>query len=271
MLSPIEGAGGCDPVAIRAEASRQGFQLVFEPCGSNRFGDHAWSPDGRRVYFQLLTAHVMDATTQQTTDLPVTPRGRGAWLADGRLVLPARSRDDRPALAVVDGGDVRWLPIAGDATDVSRAGADEVWVWSDAHALAVSLGSGLTAPAPEEAYALRRQVASFPLATRGALHPDGRWLALEHEGEPVAGTNFRPPRLSFVDTGTGRRWLATGFQGRDFEWYSGHPRWGSFVVTGFEGDPLPQANVAIGDLLDRLEAAAQGSPVPGLSEFPALE
>lgn len=144
---------------------------------------------------------------------------------------------------------------------------------------------------------------SWSPATRGAMHPSGQWLVLEHLGAPVSvfhqrawdelseaareremrrvkqfeetlppgfETEVRPPTLSFVEVPTGKRWRLDSVQGHQFEWYEPTDFYGSFVLWGFESKQFKR-NVLLGNLADRLRASAQGKDFLGVSPFGEAE
>lgn len=127
---------------------------------------------------------------------------------------------------------------------------------------------------------------TFPTATRGVVHGEGRWLALEHEGEPISvfyqrawddmteaqrnrerqraekiaenlpegsPTEVRPPSFSIVDLQDESRFLITSFHGSNFEWYEPSPYYGSFLFWGYEGKQF-RRNVMLGQMGGRLRA-----------------
>lgn len=138
-------------------------------------------------------------------------------------------------------------------------------------------------------------------ATRGSLHPSGRWLVLEHIGElvnvfqptdvdelPAAERELalkraaeraaqlpadmdrtvRPPMLSFVDTKTAKRFLITAVQGSHFQWWESKDFYGSFLSWGFEQKQF-RRNVLLGNLASWLKAAEDGRPMLGFRPLTA--
>ncbi len=136
-------------------------------------------------------------------------------------------------------------------------------------------------------------------ATRGSLHPNGRWLMLEHLGEPISifyqrawdelsdaarerevrrakrfeeklpenyPTEVAPPTLSFVDLPTDRRWVLSSVYGEQFEWYAPTDHYGSFLLWGFEGKQMKR-NVLLGDFTFRMRAAEKGRDFMGVSRM----
>ncbi len=80
----------CSPGEIRFLSAKHGLQLAFDACGSNKFANFAWSPNGIDLYFQLTHGgHVMDAEMKTILGVPTeTPVADAAWLRDGVLVVP---------------------------------------------------------------------------------------------------------------------------------------------------------------------------------------
>ncbi|MBX2803601.1 MAG: hypothetical protein KTR31_38335 [Myxococcales bacterium] len=161
--------------------------------------------------------------------------------------------------------------------------------------LVVGAGNTVTVHETEQGQAK----ASFTPALRGTLHPEGRWLMLEHEGDPISifyqrawdelseqarerelrraqrfeerlpdsfETEVRPPTLSFVDMTTSKRFRIDSVYGSDFEWYEPTPFYGSFRLWGFEGKQFKR-NVLLGNFTDRMTAAAAGATFIGVEPF----
>lgn len=117
-------------------------------------------------------------------------------------------------------------------------------------------------------------------AVRGTVHPKGRWMVLEHLGEPVsvfgpdnpaaaeleaklppdAARTVRPPMLSFVNLETHDRFLLDAIQGTEFEWYELTDYYGSFQLWGYDRKQ-ERRNIMLGDLLTRLTGSEIGSLV----------
>lgn len=140
---------------------------------------------------------------------------------------------------------------------------------------------------------------SWSPAIRGTVHRDGRWLMLEHEGEPVSvfyqrawdelsekarareiarvkqfeeqlpdtfEKTVRPPTLSFVDLPSGQRYRIDSVLGYDFEWYGPSGLYGSFLLWGFEGKQFKR-NVMLGDFTSRMTVPAAGSTFIGVEKW----
>ncbi|MCB9676571.1 MAG: PD40 domain-containing protein [Alphaproteobacteria bacterium] len=137
---------------------------------------------------------------------------------------------------------------------------------------------------------------TYTPALRGTVHPDGRWLALEHEGDEISifyqrawddmsdaqrrreaqraerlaetlpdsyPTTVRPPTLSFVDLNDGARWMLTSVHGEQFQWYEASPYYASFIFWGFEGKQFKR-NVLLGQMGNRLRATEIGRKFMGV-------
>lgn len=137
-------------------------------------------------------------------------------------------------------------------------------------------------------------------AQAGTLHPGGRFLMLEHEGDETSvfaqrswdelsdrarereqarvekfqerlpehlHTTVRPPTLSVVDVATGRRFRLTSVQGHGFEWYEPTDYYGSFLLWGFEGKQFKR-NVLLGNFADRLRSFDKERTMMGVEPYP---
>ena len=146
---------------------------------------------------------------------------------------------------------------------------------------------------------LGKRVATFAPAQRASLHPEGKWLMLEHMGDPVSifyqrswdelseqarerelrrakrfeenlpehfPREVQPPTLSYANVVTGDRYLLDSVFGRDFSWYEPRPYYGAFVLWGFEGKQYKR-NVLLGDFVYRLQAAEKGKEFLGVKKM----
>lgn len=85
-----EAYAECDAGEIKFLSSKHNLRLAFRACGSNKFHQTAWSPDGTILYFQLTHGgHLLigDEKRIETIDLE-TPVGPVAWLRDHVLAIP---------------------------------------------------------------------------------------------------------------------------------------------------------------------------------------
>lgn len=296
----------CDPAKIEDQAAKNQFQLVFSACGSNAFGDFAWSTDGHKLYYQLgMTSHVLlaDHPQRKTGVVPApTAVGPATWVSATRLVLPvgpdAAVKGGALRLATYDleTNAVTYVDLPADLrdpADLNRTRDPDAIFLTAVRGEAprklyqVSLVDGATTPALEwlgpidtftftpaaDAVVVGRgqtvtvhdattgqAKGAWTPATRGAIHPKGAWVVLEHEGAPIqlmsadgetpSGDPVKPPMLSFANVATGDRWLLETMQGSKFEWYEITDLYGSFVLWGFDGRPY-RRNIMLGDLLER--------------------
>jgi hypothetical protein len=96
-----EAYADCDPGEIKFLSGKHNLRLAFRACGSNKFHQTAWSPDGTILYFQLTHGgHLLigDEKRIETIDLE-TPVGPAAWLRDHVLAIPL------PPLGAVERGE----------------------------------------------------------------------------------------------------------------------------------------------------------------------
>jgi hypothetical protein len=146
---------------------------------------------------------------------------------------------------------------------------------------------------------LGNRVATFSPATRASLHPEGKWLMLEHPGEPVSifyqrswdelseqarqrelrraqrfeeqlpehfPREVQPPTLSFANVATGERFMLGSVFGDKFAWYEAQPYYGAFVLWGFEGKQYKK-NVMLGDFVYRLRSSEKGKDFMGVERM----
>lgn len=130
-------------------------------------------------------------------------------------------------------------------------------------------------------------VHSFPGVERASVSTDGRFIALEGPGEPIAvfhqktqedttvdgeatdgeetpdtiadlpeylAREVQPPTLWFFDTTTGERTLLADVFGYEFQWYEAKRYYASFVLWGMENKEFNR-NVVLTDLTPQLRAA----------------
>lgn len=138
----------CNEAEITFLAAKHNVQLVFAPCGANKFSTFAWAPDGLRIFFQLvLSANVMDANSPEKRTIALAipaPVGPAAWMTSTRLAVPVVAEEDDgpvrlalydvptassdPAVAVT--GQVVMKPLAGitQVVDTARGPNGSVWI-----------------------------------------------------------------------------------------------------------------------------------------------
>jgi hypothetical protein len=149
LLQDVGAAfGACNENEARFLAAKHDVRLAFEPCGHNEIGAFAWSPDGTRLYFQLvLSGWIMDADrpTRDLHPIPAPlPAGRPVWVGPRRLVLPLPPDGGPPRLAIYDAPDlpgatgvVRMVDVPGlHALHELHRDVDDTGVIAVAHAAA---------------------------------------------------------------------------------------------------------------------------------------
>jgi len=277
-----------------------------------------------------------EAENKQTLTVPTpSPIGHAAWLNNSRLALSVGPEtDDGPnRLAVFDIGSKAvfyrtiphvWVPdvlrsnhdgeallVVADAEDAPKqllrmdlatgemskafdwldAGFDTITITPAANAVLVGRENTVTH------YTLAGTVeGTYTPATRGSLHPEGRWLALEYAGEEISifyqrawddmtdaqrrreaqrakrlasglpesyPTTVSPPTLSFVDLLDGARWRLSSIYGEQFQWYEPTPYYASFILWGFEGKQF-RRNVMLGQMGNRFRATEIGREFMGV-------
>lgn len=142
-------------------------------------------------------------------------------------------------------------------------------------------------------------IGTWPKALRGSMHPSGRYLMLEHKGEPISifyqrawdelsdearerelrrlkrfeeglpeGTpsTVQPPTLSWVDLHSGERWMMDSAYGDSFQWYEAIGHYGAFFLWGFEGKQFKR-NVALGSFDGRFLSLDKGRDVLGVTRM----
>lgn len=343
----------CNEAEIRFLAGKHNVQLAFAPCGNNNFSAFSWSPDGRRLYFQLvMTAYVMqaDSPRKETVSVPVARAVSGAaWLTTTRLAIPVVAEEaggplriavyDLPItdeVGATSPGQLVHHPLPGVAevfdlqagddptelflatrtteggpatiqrldTSTGTLGAPEVSLPSPVDTFTYTPAQRVFAVGQGDTVSLIQRtdgatVETHEPARRGTLHPNGRWLALEHAGDARspffqrawgevseqarkrelqraerfqenlpdwAPKEITPPTLSVVDREAGERWVFDAFLGDRFSWYGPAEMWGSFFLWGLEGKQYKR-NVGLVDLADRLGAVTEGRPFLGVRKF----
>ena len=276
------------------------------------------------------------ADDKRTLTVPTpSPIGKGDWITSARLALPIGPKEtggmNRVAVFSVDQQSVFYWDVNSPVIDqVLRAETPTQLLIVVAQKptgprqlLRMDLNDGSTTPAYEwlkdfdtvdfspkpnllvvgrgETVTVHdastgKSSHSFQPATRGTVHSDGRWLMLEHLGEPVSifyqrawddmteaqrrrerqraeklaaslpdsyPTMVRPPTLSFADLNDDARWMLTSVYGTDFQWYEAQPYYGSFIFWGFEGKQFKR-NVLLGQFGSRLRATEIGRDFMGV-------
>ncbi|TNE92608.1 MAG: hypothetical protein EP330_01295 [Deltaproteobacteria bacterium] len=268
-----------------------------------------------------------------------TPVGPAAWITATRLVVPVQAAEgsDSLRMAVFDNTEKAQLlyvdaPGVTDIADTARGDSpsqvlftatrgeetrkvyqldlddgsvSEPWPWlGPVTSFTYTPAQGLMAVGREDKVELIKPeteevVETYTRATRGVLHKDGKWLALEHEGDAVSifyqrawdelspqarerelrraeaweerlpewyPKEVHPPTITVVDREKGERWMFTGFHGHAFSWYEAADFYASVILWGFEGKELNR-NVVLGNLGDRLRSVEKGEEMFGLTRF----
>ena len=338
-----EAYAECSSEEIAFLAAKHSLQLAFDECGSNKFAEVDWSPDGRLLYFQLTHGgHVLDAENKTIEAVPTEGPGAGAvWVRDGLLVIPLKPESTDPEkkspwrLAWYDRAarTIDTVPLAvddprdfqphGDGDDLIFTALSESGVRSafryrrneqsieptfaflppGVERLVVEEAAGLVGWSDGENGRLLQlpdgnEIMVLPDAKRVIPHHEGRYVALEVDGEPIslfdqrtwnelspearerelrrkeqwlenlpewAPREAKPPEIHIVDLTTMKRFRITSFYGDHFEWWRPRNYWASLILWGIEGKQLHR-NVAITDLHERLRMAAKGELPWGLEE-----
>jgi hypothetical protein len=142
-------------------------------------------------------------------------------------------------------------------------------------------------------------LARFSDVSRGIVHPESRYVALETLGPPRslyfqrtwnelsdearrreearreqfiaelpedAETEVQPPEVHFLDLSSGERYRSTAWQGDHFQWYEFQNYWVSFVLWGIENKQF-QRNVAAIDVLPRFSGMQEKGNTRGMELF----
>ncbi len=268
--------------------------------------------------------------------LPIDqPTGQPAWINDTRVVVPtvpdprSPGGPERLALFDVQQLTLNYRPVPGltsvtdltrgrtpsevfftalDAQGVRRAyrydldeavvapafgwldRADSLSVTPAAGTVVVGLGGKVTV------YDFDGEARGSWPGTRGTVHPDGVWLALEREGEEVSifyqrswenqtrrerelaqqkadrmaerfpewfPKTVKLPTLEFVNLVSGHRGEMYSVYGTRFQWYERANFYGSFLLWGYEGKQLNR-NVQLGDFALALGAVEKRAHLPDI-------
>lgn len=266
-----------------------------------------------------------------------TPIGPASWIAKYRLVIPVGPDEtgEKNRLAIYDReqqsvfhvdtdlSDVKATQSTGDPTELlvlgKNAGSAGIWRVDTKTGAATKAFDWLTEVpdtftyqpkldlvvlGKDETVSLHQggdglKFGTWPKALRGSMHPDGRYLMLEHLGDEIsifyqrswdelspeardrelrrvkkfeeqlpAGTptKVRPPTLSWVDLHSGKRWEMSSAYGDQFQWYEALGHYGSFFLWGFEGKQFKR-NVALGSLDGRMISLDKGRNVLGIERM----
>ncbi len=216
----------CNEAEIRFLATKHNFMTAFRPCGNNHFQDFAWSPDGRKLYFQLGASHlIMDAEApgKDTRVVPTpSPIGPGGWLTRTQLVVPVGPKageEGGPQLALFDTEQATVFQVALPATwteiaDVQPSGTpSEVLLTAKVGEARQAFRVSLTEGSHEPAFPWLTEVTTL------SYTPAQKLAVIGHEGtvtlrEAATGKSrgsWRPAlRGSLHDDG---RWLMLEHEG----------------------------------------------------------
>jgi WD40 repeat protein len=186
----------------------------------------------------------------------------------------------------IDTGDIEpaftWLTTPFDTIDF-QSNANQVAIGHDNRVTLYDAQTG-------------DQKGNWTPAKRGIIHPEGKWLMLEHAGEEISvfgqrawdeisenarireqkrlkayektlpgsyPTRVQPPTLSLVNLDDGNRWGFSAFYGDQFEWYGAVDGYISFALWGFEGKQLHR-NIMVGNMTDRMQSIKRGEEMMGV-------
>lgn len=263
------------------------------------------------------------------------PTGQPAWINDARLVVPTvpdpRTKGGPERLALFDVEQLtleyKAVPGLSQVTDVSRGrttsevfftaldegGVRRAWRydldqasvapafgWLErASTLSVTPAAGLVVVGEAgrvTVYDFDGEARGSWPGIRGAMHPDGAWLALEKEGEEVSifyqrswenqsrrereltqqradrmaarfpdwyPKTVKLPTLEFINLYSGHRGELYTAYGTRFQWYERTKFYGSFILWGYEGKQLNR-NVQLGDIALQLGAIERRVHLPDI-------
>ena len=328
----------CSESEIRFLTGKHNIQTVFEKCGSNHFTDFSWAPDGIHLFFNLpLAAHIINGEQKTIKGIPTEkPTGAATWLDKDRMVIPlgpaegaeknrlvlydrARGQSKTMEVDLRELDDLQfagpgrgiYLTAAGESArqiwrvDVAEGVTERAFAWHTSavdtftynhtqDAVVIGQGDAVLVARGETGEVLSRH----DDATRGSLHAEGRYLALETLGDPILPFDQRtwdelseearkreqrrtkewlqrqpdwvpkevhPPTVDVVDLQKGERYRFTAFYGDHFEWYPAS-FYCSFILWGMEGKELNK-NVALTNLAERLRMLDKGEVPLGTRRF----
>ena len=327
----------CSANEIRFLASKHNIQTAFEPCGSNNFVHYSWAPDGVQLYFQLpMSAHIMNGNDKTIGTMPTeVPIADIAWLSREFMVLPIQPEGAAtPSLVLFDRVQASMQTLELTVTeprDLMPTGATDGVLFTaldEAGVRQVYSADFTTGEVRQEFAWINGAVDSFTYepavnqmvvgqgdivqvfsadgtaletftgAHRGAVHAEGRYVALETNGQPISPFDQRtwnelsesarerelrrmeewlakqpewvtkevhPPVIDVYDRSTESRYRFTAFYGDRFQWYPENPQllYASFVMWGLEGKEMNR-NVALTQLFERLRMAGNGEIPMGM-------
>ena len=308
----------CNLKEIDLLKKKNNIQTLFEDCGSNYISEFDWSPDGSLVYFQLFKGgYILNPENQGVDPVPVgIPLSRGTWLSQNTLVIPvSEQRDGPPELAFyMLGGLLEKYPIPGTAPkDLQALGSDNrlllsyvdeqgqrlpytfdrstaeytrafPFITKSIQNIDVAQRANLLSYTDQMGNHLvtkeGKGIADFPKVKRAVPHPEGKYVALEVDGEPISPlrqgeVTYRskeakereearrkkeleelpdwmpkevvPPEIHVYNVENNQRYRFLKFYGDNFTWYEAQKYYCSFYLQGIEKQML-NPNVALTDL-----------------------
>ena len=305
----------CDEGRIGFLKRKSNVQTIFSDCGSNNVYNFDWSPNGTLMYFQAYTnAFILNPENKGVDQLPVdSPTDKAVWLNDQTIIIPViDSSTNKPTLTVyqitgeltkhaipgskpqdlqryTDGkillsivndsgkrvpysfgstsGFERVLPFVNEVNNISAAPNVDLLAYADASGTHITKMTG-------------ESIVDFPDAHRGIPHPEGKYIALEVDGAPMAPVDMGdgkykapevqereekrrqqridnlpdwapqeviPPEIHVYNVENQRRYRMTQFFGAHFQWYPTQKYFCSLYIQGIGGQFI-NPNVGLTDI-----------------------
>jgi hypothetical protein len=232
-----------------------------------------------------------EAELQQVHSVEIGyPRDLQPW-GDGETILLTGIAADGyryPYRFDPETGDLTWtLQRLGPVDNISWAGPEGlVAYYNGTETIVEDASSG-------------DEVARYADVTRGIVHPDSAYVALETLGPPTSlyfqrtwnelsdeaqrreearreqfvedlpegtETEVQPPEIHFLHVESGHRYRSTAWQGDHFQWYEFQDYWVSFILWGIENKQF-QRNVAALDVLPRFLGLKDTGVTRGMELF----
>ncbi|MCK6506190.1 hypothetical protein L6R53_22905 [Myxococcota bacterium] len=247
--------------------------------------------DKGRIALYNRTASTLDEVALDLT----TPRDLQPGPTEGSLLLTGLDAAGARKVVVLD--------TATGATSPAFAWLDTVD--AAAGSLVLSPAAGLVGVAGPDGGTLYKvdgtEIRRFPGAKRVVPHHEGRYVAIERDGDPVSPFDMRswdelseearqrelarqekwlenqpdwvvkeivPPEVQVFDLQTNALYQVTSFWGDRFQWYAPRNYYASFVMFGIEGKQLNR-NVALVDLREKLRMLENGQTPLGVEVLDA--
>ena len=323
-----EAYDDCSVERIGFLKKKNNIQTLFTDCGSNDINDFSWSPDGSLLYFQLFTgAFIMNPDNRGVDDIPIgEPVSKGIWTHQGQLAVPVAHPTDRtqnPNLVLyLTGGMLESHPIPGKTptdtqlykdgiillTIVDESGKRRPYLFDikskeftrafsfldEVENIEVAAASDLVAYKDAKGVHLTKldgtSIKDFPKALRGIPHKEGKYLALEIDGDPVPflqsqsityktpeakareearlkkkakelpdwmPTEVIPKELHIVNLENNNQYRFLNVYGYKFDWYPARNYYSSFYLLGIEKQHINN-NIALMDFGVQLLMADSG-------------